>query len=51
MIPPWVGYNEEEKMKEQILALSLVSEQLKAPKSKQFSIFEFFFSTQIKKGQ
>lgn len=24
MIPPWVGYNEEEKMKEQILALSLV---------------------------
>lgn len=25
MIPPWVGYNEEEKMKEQILALSLDS--------------------------
>jgi hypothetical protein len=25
-IPPWVGYNEEEKMKEQILALSLVNQ-------------------------
>ena len=25
MIPPWVGYHEEEKMKEQILALSTVN--------------------------
>ena len=24
-VPPWVGYNEEETMKNQILALSLVS--------------------------
>jgi len=26
-IPPWVGYNEEETMKNQILALSTVSRQ------------------------
>jgi hypothetical protein len=24
-VPPWVGYNEEEQMKDQIMALSLVS--------------------------
>ncbi len=24
-VPPWIGYNEEEAMKEQILALSAVS--------------------------
>lgn len=27
-IPPWVGYNEEETMKNQILALSTVSRQI-----------------------
>jgi len=27
-IPPWVGYNEEEAMKNQILALSTVSRQI-----------------------
>ena len=40
-VPPWVGYNEEETMKSQILALSKVCRQIMAKTMKLFLIFWF----------